>query len=198
MKTLTEFTGQNWLITPAALAIGQQQPANIHDQLWVLVLTGVVKADFKGNSGDQWLSDTLSFLPDMSGPQQHGTSGPLAWAIDHFHIPKPSAPPVSYAILFSLEEWAPFASLSSIFDQNQSINAGFAVNTWRPSPFLSTGSQPGTGGLGNDLLTNQPVAKIFNGITVDVAVRDADAQILRIGYHITLSGRIVFPAIVGG
>src|SRR5882757_9580318 len=137
MKDLTEFTGQNWLITPAALAVGQSPPRNLHDQLWLLVLTGVVKADFKGNSG-QWLNETLSFLPDMSGPQRSGTSGPLAWAIDHFHIPKPSAAAGSYAIHFSLEEWAPFVSLSSIFDQNQSINAGFAVNSWRPSPFLRT------------------------------------------------------------
>jgi hypothetical protein len=198
MKTLTEFTGQNWLITPAALAVGQRQPANIHDQQWLLVLTGVVRADLKGNSVDQWLNETLQFQPDMSGPQQHGTSGPLAWAIDRFRVPKPSAPPDSYAILFSLEEWAPFASLSSIFDQNQSVNAGFAVNTWRPSPFGSTGSQPGSQGLGNDLITNQPVAQIFTGIRVDVAVRDSDAQILLIGYHITLLGRIVFPAIILG
>jgi hypothetical protein len=195
MKDLTDFTGQNWLITPAALAVGQPPPTNLHDQLWLLVLTGVVKADFKGNSGE-WLNETLSFLPDMSGPQLNGTSGPLAWAIDHFHIPKPSAG--SYAIHFSLEEWAPFVSLSSIFDQDQSINAGFAVNSWRPSPFLRTHTEPGSGGLGNDLLTNQPVANIFSGIRVDVAVRDSDAQILRIGYHITLVGRIVFPAIILG
>src|SRR3954452_6874971 len=116
MKNLTEFTGQNWLITPAALAVGQQQPANIHDQLWLLVLTGVVKADFKGKSR-QWLNETLSFLPDMSGPQLSGTSGPLSRTTDHCHTQKPSAAADAYAILVSLEEWGPFVSLSWVFDQ---------------------------------------------------------------------------------
>lgn len=196
MKILTEFTGQNWLITPAAVAAGHRPPQNIHDQLWLLVLTGVVKADFKGNSG-QWLNETVSFLPDMSGPQFDGSSGPLGWAIKRFDVPKPP-PGRRYAIHFSLEEWAPFASLGSIFDRNESINAGFAVNTWRPTPFKKTGSEPGSGGLGNDLITNQPVSNIFSGINVDVAVRDSDAYLQRLGYNITLLGRIVFPEIVFG
>lgn len=196
MKVLTEFTGQNWLITPAAVAAGHPPPRNIHDQLWLLVLTGVVKADFKGNSGN-WLNETVSFLPDMSGPQLDGASGPLGWAIKRFDVPKPP-PGRRYGIYFSLEEWAPFASLGSIFDRNQSINAGFAVNTWRPSPFGKTGSEPGSGGLGNDLITNQPVSNLFQGITVDVAVRDSDAYLQRLGYNITLMGRIVFPEIVFG
>jgi hypothetical protein len=212
MKLLQEFTSQNWLITPAALAFRQQPPANIHEQIWLLVLTGVVVADLKGEN-QEWLNETVSFTPDMSGPNEDGNSGPLVWAIDQYRIPKPSAAAGHYSIKFSLEHtpgpghptppqpgtrtptgptgWAPFVSLGSIFDQNTSINAGFAVNAWRPSPFQKTDNPPG---LGNDLLTHQPVGNIFAGITADVAVRDSDAQILRLGYHITLLGRIVFPA----
>ena len=48
MKFLTNFAGQNWLITPASLAVGERPPASIRDQKWLLVLTGVVLADFKG------------------------------------------------------------------------------------------------------------------------------------------------------
>jgi hypothetical protein len=50
MKVLTNFAGLNWLITPAALAVGEQPPTNIHDQKFLLTLTGVVIADLKGNS----------------------------------------------------------------------------------------------------------------------------------------------------
>ena len=182
MKFLTNFAGQNWLITPAALAVGQPPPTSIHDQKWLLVLSGVVLADFKGNSGAQWLSETLSFLPDMAGPAP-GNSGPLNWAISHFSIPKPATTPGSYRIAFALEEWAPFASLGSIFNQDQSVNSGFAVNTWRPTPFTA----------GTDALSHQPVANLFNGINVDVAVRDTDAWIYKVGYNITLLGKIVFP-----
>ena len=117
MKVLTDFAGQNWLITPAALAVGENPPASIHEQRFLLVLSGVVIANLEGNSGSQWLHETLSFLPDMAGPQG---SGPLNWAISRYGIPKPAGQ--NFTIGFSLEEWAPFASLSSIFDQDQSIN----------------------------------------------------------------------------
>ena len=45
MKILTDFAGQNWLITPAALAVGENPPASIHDQKFLLVLSGVVIAN---------------------------------------------------------------------------------------------------------------------------------------------------------
>jgi len=177
MKVLTDFAGQNWLITPAALAVGEQPPQSIHDQKFLLVLSGVVIANLEGNSTSQWLHETLSFLPDMAGPEN---SGPLNWAIGRFGIPRPTNPNVTAA--FSLEEWAPFASLSSVFDQNQSINAGFAVDVWRPNHFIT----------GTDAFTHLPVGNIFTGINVDVAVIDTDAWIYRVGYNITLLGKIVF------
>jgi hypothetical protein len=177
MKVLTDFAGQNWLITPAALAVGEHPPASIHDQKFLLVLSGVVIANLEGNSGSQWLQETLSFLPDMAGPQN---SGPLNWAIGRFSIPRP--PGQNFSIAFSLEEWAPFASLSSIFNQDQSINSGFAVDVWRPNHFAT----------GTDAFTHLPVGNVFTGINVDVAVRDTDAWIYRIGYNVTLLGKIVF------
>lgn len=176
MKVLTDFAGQNWLITPAALAVGEPAPPNIHEQKFLLTLSGVVFANLQGNSGSQWLRETLSFLPDMAGPQN---SGPLNWAIQRFGIPKPSG---NIKTAFSLEEWAPFASLSSIFNQNQSINSGFAVDVWRPTHFAT----------GINAVTHQPVGNIFTGIDVDVAVRDTDAFLFRVGYHINLLGKIVF------
>ena len=118
MILLTEFAGQNWLITPAALAVGEPHPESIHDQKFLLVLSGVVLANLEGNSSSNWLHETLSFLPDMAGPQN---SGPLNWAIGRFGIPRPSGQ--NFTVGFSLEEWAPFASLSSIFNQNQSIHS---------------------------------------------------------------------------
>jgi hypothetical protein len=186
MKVLTNFAGQNWLITPAALAVGERPPASIHDQKWLLVLSGVVIADFQGNSGAQWLHETLSFIPDMVGPDDSTpTSGPLNWAISQFSIPRPQGSPGrQYLTRFSLEEWAPFASLSRIFNQNESINSGFAVDTWRPNHFAS----------GTDVLSNLQVGNIFTGINVDVAVRDTDAWINRVGYNITLLGKITFIA----
>lgn len=174
---LTNFAGQNWLITPAALAVGEPPPASIREQRWLLVLTGVVIANLKGNSTSQWLNANLSFLPDMAGPSN---SGPLNWAISQWGIPKPSGQ--NYGIGFTLDQWAPFVSLSAIYDQAQSIDAGYAIDVWRPNHFAT----------GIDAVTDAPVGDIFTGVNVDVGVREGDGWILSLGYNITLRGRIVF------
>jgi hypothetical protein len=177
---LTNFAGQNWLITPAALAVGEHAPTNIHDQKWLVVLTGVVTANVQGNSTSQWLGTNVSFLPDMAGS---GGSGPLNWAIATYGIPKP--PGAGYSIALSLDEWAPFVGLSAIYDKAQSIDAGYAVNVWRPNHFAT----------GVDALSNAAIGNIFTGVNADVAVRDTDAFILSFSYNITLRGKIVFPKI---
>lgn len=174
---LTNFAGQNWLITPAALAVGEPPPANIHDQKWLLVLTGVATANLKGNSTSQWLNSNVSFLPDMAGANN---SGPLNWAIGAYGIPKPAG--TGYTIAFAVDEWAPFVALSAIYDQGQSIEAGYAVNVWRPNHFAT----------GVDAFSHAPVGNIFTGVNADVGVRDTDAWILSVSYNITLRGRIAF------
>lgn len=139
MKYLTEFAAQNWLITPAPAAVGETPPARILDQKWLLVLSGVVVADFKGDSSSRWNNEVVTFRPDMAGPDEpSATSGPLNWAIGHYLIPRPAGSPgAHYLVRFSIESWAPFVSLSRIFNQNQSDNSGFAVDAWRPERFGS-------------------------------------------------------------
>lgn len=45
---------------------------------------------------------------------------------------------------------------------------------------------------GIDAFTHEPVGNIFSDIDVDVAVSDIDAWMYRVGYNITLLGKIVF------
>jgi hypothetical protein len=185
MQVSTTFSCQNWLITPAALAaFNDPQPTTIHDQKWLLVLSGVVKVDFKTDSAEQWLREDLAFLPDMKGP--------LNWAINRFAIPTPPGGPDTYNVGFSLEEWAPFASPSSLLNQDRSVSSGLAVDSWRPAPFSPGPGEPPI----FDVLTNQRITNIFNGIRVDVAVSRANDWILRVGYNITLLGKIVFIPII--
>jgi hypothetical protein len=186
MKFLTTFAGQNWLIVPAALAVGQAPPQSITQQKWLLVLSGVVIADQRGDNSGGWNQQTVSFEPDMAGLDVPGaTSGPLNWAIAQYGIPRPTGVAGrDYLVRFALDEWSPFVSLSAIFDQAQSINAGYAVNVWRPNAF----------GSGTDIVTKQPVGNLFSGVNADLAVSDSDAWIYRLGYNITLLGRIVFIA----
>ena len=81
MKEINTFAGQNWLITPAALAVDEAGPRNISGQKWLLVLSGVAITDFKGNSPAHWLPETLMIRPDVSSP--------LKYAIDKYSIPSP-------------------------------------------------------------------------------------------------------------
>ena len=186
MKYLTDFAGQNWLITPAALAAGESPPETISEQKWLLVLSGVVFANLKGDNSGQWNHLTVSFIPDMAGMDDPtSVSGPLNFAINKYSIPKPpGSAGAQYVIRFSVEEWAPFISLGSELNLGPSINSGFAVDDWRPNHFDS----------GTDVITNQPVNNIFTGVNADLAVSDSDAWIYRLGYNITLLGRIVFIA----
>jgi hypothetical protein len=171
MKEIETFAGQNWLITPAALAVNEARPQSISNQKWQLMLSGVAITDIKGKSSANWLGETLMIRPDQSTPLNH--------AITKYAIPRPSS---SHSVEFQVEQWLPFAAISSIFNQNESINSGFSVNVWRPAPF----------GTGTDAFSGAALTKLFKGIAVDVAVRDSDAWLYRVSYHITLIGKIVF------
>jgi hypothetical protein len=172
---LTDFAGQNWLITPAGYAAGER-PATFDEQRWLLVLSGVVLVGLKGQTSGDWLRETIRFMPDVLSP--------LNYAISRYGIPVPTStvPGVNFIPQFQAEQWAPFASPSSMYDAHQSIDAGYAVDVWRPAPFRTI--TDGTSTIGN----------IFTGIRVDVAVRDSDAYLYRLAYNITLEGRIVFES----
>lgn len=171
---VSTFAGQNWLIVPAANSVSQSPPT-IHNQQFLLVLSGVTIPNLKGVTDADWLRETLHIFPDIRSP--------LDFAINSFGVPRPAGTEGNdYVVGFQLTQWAPFAALSSIWDQYQSVNAGFAVDVWRPSPFDTQ----------TDAFTGNNVGNLFTGIRVDVAVRDSDAWLFRVSYNITLLGKIVF------
>jgi hypothetical protein len=164
---ITNFAGQNWTITPEALAVNEPPPASISAQEFLLVLTGVAIADLQGNK-----SETVTLLPDIVSP--------LNFAADRYGIPRPAG--VNTLPAFNLEQWAPFAAVSSSTVLELGGAAfGFAVNDWRPTHFLHTVDAYG-----------EPVNSVFTGIDVDLAVAATGALLQRVSYHITLLGRIVF------
>jgi hypothetical protein len=71
-----------------------------------------------------------------------------------------------------------------MFNESASMNCGFAVDVWRPNHF----------GSGTDVLTNLPINNIFSGVNADLAVREKDAWLHRLGYRVALIGKIVFVA----
>jgi hypothetical protein len=175
IQVVDTFAGQNWLITPAALAVNDPPPSDVHAQKWLLTLSGVAIVNLEGNSTSEWLHATLLLEPIVLDA--------LHYAIGLHSIPVPAGTEgVEYTVAFQVEQLAPIASLSAIYDAQQSINAGFAVDTWRPNHW----------GSGIDAFAHQYVGNLYTGLQVDVAVSDTDAWLYRVGYSIALLGRIVF------
>ena len=171
------FACQNWLITPAARAVNEQVPSSISDQTWLFVLTGVGVVDLEGNNVNDWRRETLTL------PLDRITDEVMAFALTHYPIPTPDKPGEFFTGI-QLEQWSPFSAISSVLDTDTGgVNAGFAVDAWRPTPFLPTSDVNGN-----------PVDQIFRGIDVDVAVRNNHATLHRVSYHITLLGKIIFLA----
>jgi hypothetical protein len=166
---------RNWVIAPVSPAANEAKPASITGQKWQLVLTGVDVVDFKGDNPHDWRRDKWSIFPDI-------VTAPLQYAIGRFGFPVPDPNLVSGPGL-DLEQWAPFAAVSSLFSRESgTVDAGFAVDQWRVAPF----------NFGTDAVSGRQVTRVFNGIDVDVAVRNDQAILHRLSYHITLIGTIVF------
>ena len=86
--------------------------------------------DLKGVTASEWRRETVLLQPDLSGP--------LQYAIDRYGIPTPPGDQgYTYTGEFQVEQWAPFAALSSMLNQHESINSGYAVDLWRPNPFAT-------------------------------------------------------------
>jgi hypothetical protein len=172
MVFATKFAGQNWLITPAALALNEPKPNTINDQSWLITLTGVCIVDLIGNNANDWRRETVLIFPDINAP--------MKFAINKYSIPKPVGVNVKPA--FNLEEWAEFAAISSVFEKDSgATDAGYGIDVWRLNPFFSGVS-----------LGGKPAHQVFTGIQADAVVRNNKATLHRISYHITLLGKIVF------
>ena len=178
--SFSSFACQNWLITPAALAVNEARPTSVAAQSWLIQFSGVGILDLPGNILLDWRREMLTILPDVSPP--------LQFAINRHAIPVPTSSigPVSPAIV--VEQIVPYAAISSALYRHESpahgthiIDFGFAVDYWRPNPFFSAPD-----------VNNQPVYNIFTGIIVGIAIRTTRAIIHRVSYQITIIGKIAF------
>lgn len=72
---------------------------------------------------------------------------------------------------FNIQHWAPFITINAIYNKDKSVNAGWAVDDfWGPGQSKNSRS-----------------ISFF----ANIAIRDADGYLLRIGYNITLLGKVV-------
>jgi hypothetical protein len=72
---------------------------------------------------------------------------------------------------FRLINWAPFVTLNSISNDREAVDAGWAIDGFR-------------------LVRPDRLQGNLVQVEVDVATRDVDGYILRLGYHVSLVGEI--------
>jgi hypothetical protein len=197
------FATQNAVIAPAATAlpglgglggvvtdqappgalpvtIFDAQRAALRAQKWLLVLSGVALVDLQGTLVNDWRRETLRIGPDLKGPLGRAVS-------EHRIIRPPGTEGDQYFLGFKVEQVAPFAAPSAVFNAGSSHQAGYAVDNWR----LHVPPGPPT----PDALSSGTLRDLFNGIEVDLAVRNKAAVIHRVSYNIALLGKIVYGVI---
>lgn len=114
-------------------------------------LTGVVLATLRGTSEEQWREETFRIYVSLQKAAHDAGFRESHW--------------------FRAVHWTAFATLSSIFNDEEANDAGWAVNAFRlEDPPLLRGAAP---------------------LIVETAVRDTDGYIFRLGYNITMLGRFV-------
>jgi len=140
-----KFVGPQWIVT--ALPAKRQ----------LLMLCGILVIDFRNNQKQGWRGDSVEIYPDSD----------IRSAITYAGVPPPKD---GFEIKFVAEQYTTFGAMNSIFDQDASVNAGFAVDSFGPIFYPA-------------------VTRQLTGIRLNVAVQDQDAALLRVGYQLTAVGR---------
>ena len=83
---------------------------------------------------------------------------------------RPLSPGPNTFWAFRMDQWAPIASLNSVEETGPSNPAGYAIDTFA---------------------VRQPAPATFVTLEMAVAVRDVDGVLHRIGFHVSLTGRLV-------
>ena len=179
MIEVVRFACSNWVITPVASALNDAPPANIGEQRFTLILSGVAMIAFEGQRPNwPWTHETLHIRPDVDAA--------LAYAIDRHQIPTPPGTAgYQYTREFQVEQMAPFAGVAS-FEAPADKAIGAACDSWRPHPYETR----------TDAFDSTPLPRLFAGIEADLAERTIGGNIHRVNYHITSVGKIAFGAIL--
>ncbi|HET6418692.1 MAG TPA: hypothetical protein VFG19_00960 [Geobacteraceae bacterium] len=110
---------------------------------YLVTISGIVIIDYKGITSDEWRRDRLHLG--------------IKFPTDFFPKNK----------ILKLEQWAPFITINAIYNKDESVNAGWAVDNF---------------GLDDVTIGG------YISIWADIAVRDSDGYLFRLGYNVTVSG----------
>jgi len=182
-----EYVEENWMVSPAALAVGEPSPATLAAQRWLLSHSGVIKVGLNGettgvpgNNVHDWRRETLRINPDVASS--------MTYAFTHYGI---TQPPTSAAVL-SVQQSVAHITVSSFMhkgalfpdddpEPEDAPSVGVAVDAWRLTPQVSA-MHDGQG---------RPIANVFEGIDVDIAMYGG-VVLHRLSFQVSLLATIAF------
>ncbi|MCB9503200.1 MAG: hypothetical protein H6696_14815 [Deferribacteres bacterium] len=143
----------------------------------LITVSGITAIHVKGQTHQRWYRETVNMNIDLTHmvpdwPLEDGSSA-KSW--------------------IKLTNWVPFVTINAIYDRAHSVDAGFAVDEFS----LGVGRPIAGTDIPYDFYLPSMEPAISNSVDMRlvarIAVRDSDAYLYRIGYHVTLTGEFVQP-----
>ena len=149
-------------------------PQSSTDQKWLITLGGVAVVNepggFRGINPPSWAKGTLRLrVPNFKDALQQ---------VPNLKVPD------GYERHLQVKHWTGLATLNSIADAGHSVDAGFAADNYTIQTY---GVEANAEEWVVDT-SGKRLPDVFKSFDVDLAARDYDAVILRVGYSLTLYG----------
>ena len=166
MITSTNLQSKHFMVLPAS------NFRSTSELNFVVNLSGVaVIENFKGAANGVWHKEVVHLNDNDMGMDK---------VMNRIKILLPALPPTKAngswpQWEFVPLQWTVYASFNSIFNAGSSVNAGYEIDDWK----LVRG----------DRQTIVPAtSKVFEGMEVDLSVRDRDGEISKIGFKANMHG----------
>lgn len=166
MQHPTDYSSVHYMVLPAPRFWNSPSELNFK-----LSFSGIALLGMLGKPDNSWNRDTLQLSIDQMRIDK---------LIERVRTLLPALPAGANAWTFVPLQWTVNAGVNSQFNKDTSVNAGFAVDNFR----IFRGNV-----RANENTTQQ--ISVMQGLHADLAVRDKDGIIYRVGYHLDVYGYFV-------
>ncbi|GEM_PF-2198650 len=166
MISPTNFQSKHYMVLPSS------NFRSTSELNFIVNLSGVaVLENFKGAADGNWHKEVVHLAGYDIGMDR--VLARVTSLLPVLPSNRPDGSSASWA--FVPLQWTVYASFNSIFNAGGSQNAGYEIDDWK----ITTGDR---------IINPSTTIKVFEGIEVDLSVRDKDGQINKIGYEVNMHG----------
>jgi hypothetical protein len=166
MISPTNFQSKHFMVLPAP------NFRSTSELNFMVNLSGVVVIEnFKGATNGDWHNETVHLGANAMGMDK--VMNRIKNLLPALPANRPDGSSASWG--FVPLQWTVYASFNSIYNAGTSVNAGYEIDDWK---LVREDKQTIT----------PPTSKVFEGMEVDLSVRDRDGEITKIGFEANLHG----------